>query len=211
MFFWGHFYLLIDSQHNNSYASATEVKAYLNERNIPSILLDEEKAETKTILNDFFTVKKALKSLKGKKLGLIGQVSDCLIFSDISSNILDEKFGIKLSVIPWSELTHFSEFSASDSFFGTFSGETNIDLTQTGKVNELLRYTIKSRNLDAITVECFPMVLKDSVTACLPLAKLNNDGIPAGCEGDLTAIAGMMLCKELTGTIPWMANLKSKI
>ena len=36
----GNFYLLIGSQHDNSYASATEVKAYLNEINIPSILLD---------------------------------------------------------------------------------------------------------------------------------------------------------------------------
>jgi L-fucose isomerase-like protein len=51
------------------------------------------------------------------------------------------------------------------------------------------------------------MVKKDCVTACLPLAKFNNDGIPAGCEGDLTAIVGMMLCKELTGTIPWTANV----
>lgn len=203
----GHFYILIGSKHNNSYASATEVKAYLNEMNIPSRLLDEENAATATILNDFFTVKNALKNLNGKKLGLIGQVSDWLISSEISSDILDEKLGINLKVIPWSELTHFSEFRASDSFFCTFSCETNIDLTETGKVSELLIHIIQSRKLDAITVECFPMVQKDSVTACLPLAKFNNDGIPAGCEGDLTAIAGMMLCKELTGTIPWIANI----
>jgi len=53
----------------------------------------------------------------------------------------------------------------------------------------------------------FPLVKKDGVTACLPLAKLNNEGIPAGCEGFLTAIAGMMLCKELTGIIPWIASI----
>ncbi|MBE9469424.1 MAG: hypothetical protein IMY72_14050 [Bacteroidetes bacterium] len=202
-----HFYLLIGSQNDNSYASATEVKAYLNEMNIPSMLIDEEEAGTTKILNDFFTVKKALNSLKGQKLGLIGKVSDWLISSEISSEILDEKLGIDLCVIPWSELTHFSKFKASDSFFNTFSDKTNIDLTETGKVNELLTQTIKNNNLDAITVECFPMVKKNCVTACLPLAKFNNDGIPAGCEGDITAIAGMMLCKELTGTIPWIANI----
>lgn len=200
------FYLLIGSQYNNSYASATEVKAYLNEKNIPSMLLDEEEANTKTILNDFFTVKTALKRLKGKKLGLIGQISDWLISSEVSSGILDRKLGINLSVIPWSELTHFSEFKASDTFMDDFSGKTSVDLTKTGQVSELLEHTIQSRKLDAITVECFPMVMKDKVTACLPLAKFNNNGIPAGCEGDLTAIAGMMLCKELTGIIPWIAN-----
>jgi L-fucose isomerase-like protein len=82
-----------------------------------------------------------------------------------------------------------------------------MDLTETARVSEMLTNTIQSRNLDAITVECFPMVQKDQVTACLPLAKFNNEGIPAGCEGDITAIAGMMLCKELTGIIPWIANI----
>jgi L-fucose isomerase-like protein len=203
----GHYYLLVGSQHDNSYASATEVKAHLNEMKIPSLLLDEEEAVTSTILNDYLTVKKAMTNLKGKKLGLIGKVSDWLISSEISSDIVEKKLGIELTLIPWSELPHFSEFKSSASFLETFSGVKNIDLTETAKVSEFLMHIIESKNLDAVTVECFPMVKKDGVTACLPLAKFNNDGIPAGCEGDLTAIAGMMLCKELTGTIPWIANI----
>ncbi len=203
----GNFYLLIGSRHDNSYASATEVKAYLNDMNIPSMLLDEEESATTELLSDFNTVKQALNSLNGKRLGLIGQVSDWLISSDIPAGLLKEKFGIELIVIPWSELAHFSECKASDAFLDYFQGETHIDLNETAKVSELLSVTIQKWNLDAITVECFPMVQKDGVTACLPLAKFNNDGFPAGCEGDLTAIIGMMLCKELTGAIPWIANI----
>lgn len=203
----GHFYLLVGSQYDNSYASATEVKAYLDEANIPSLLLDEDEAITTTILNNFLVVKRALKNLKGKRLGLIGQISDWLISSKIHPNILKEKLGIHLCKIPWSELPHFSEFTTSDAFFSMFRGNTNKYLTKTGQVSALLMHIIESRNLDAITIECFPMVKKEQVTACLPLAMLNSMGIPAGCEGDLTAIAGMMLCKELTGVIPWMANI----
>ncbi|MHC1777038.1 MAG: hypothetical protein AB9834_16680 [Lentimicrobium sp.] len=203
----GHFYILIGSRHENAYASATEVKAYLNNLSIPSVLLDEEDEVTAAFLSDFIIVKQALKRLHGKKLGLIGKVSDWLISSAVPSSLLEEKFGISLTVIPWSELAHFSEFKASGPFLDTFSGVTNIDLTETARVNEMLTDTILQHKLDAITVECFPLVRKDRVTACLPLAKFNNDGIPAGCEGDLTAIAGMMLCKELTGIIPWIANI----
>lgn len=203
----GNFYMLIGSQHDNSYASATEVKAYLNEMNIQSLLLDEEENETPAILRDFFTVKQALNNLNGKKLGQIGQVSDWLISSAIPADLLQSKLGIKLHKIPWNELAHFSEFKASITFLDSFSGSTNIELTETARVSELLTNTIQKQNLDAITVECFPMVQKDCVTACLPLAKFNNEGIPAGCEGDLTAIAGMMLCKELTGIVPWIANI----
>lgn len=203
----GNFYLLIGSRHDNAYASATEVKAYLNEMHIPSMLLDEEETETKSLLQNFITVKQALKNLRGKKLGQIGQISDWLISSAIPADLLESKLGIQLNVIPWSELAHFSEFKASEPFLASFSGSTNMDLTDTAKVSELLTNTIQKRNLDAITVECFPIVQKDSVTACLPLARFNNEGIPAGCEGDITAIAGMMLCKELTGISPWIANI----
>jgi L-fucose isomerase-like protein len=202
----GNFYLLIGSKHDNAYASATEVKAFLNEMNIASFLLDEEEAETITFLNDFLIIKKALDNLKDKRLGLIGKVSDWLISSGIPAETLDSKLGIKLLTLPWSELNHFSKFQGSEKFLEAFAG-SKVDLAETAKVSEMLAQTIQKYKLDAITVECFPMVQKDSVTACLPLAHLNNEGFPAGCEGDITAITGMILCKELTGIVPWIANI----
>lgn len=203
----GRFYMLVGSQNDNAYASATEVKAYLNERNIPSILLGEEDDKTKVFLQEVLESKKAINALLGKKLGLIGKVSDWLISSSISPDLLKSKLGVELIRIPWEELAHFSEFKPADSFLSYFSGTTQMDLSDTAKVSGLLTETIERMELDAITVECFPLVKKDSVTACLPLAKLNNDGFPAGCEGDITAIVGMMLCKELTGIVPWIANI----
>lgn len=203
----GNFYILIGSQHDNSYASATEVKAHLNEKKIQSLLLDEEESGTGEFLNDVITVKNALKNLQGKRLGQIGQISDWLISSSIPAEILEAKLGIKLTVIPWDELTHFSKFKVSEPFLDSFAGSTVVDLTETAKVSELLSDTILKKKLDAITVECFPLVQNHSVTACLPLARFNNEGIPAGCEGDITAITGMMLCKELTGISPWIANI----
>jgi L-fucose isomerase-like protein len=203
----GNFYLLIGSQHDNSYASATEVKAYLNTKNIPSMLLDEEETETKVFLKDFIIVKQALNKMQGQKLGLIGQVSDWLISSVVPAGLLKTKLGIDLIEIPWSELQNFSEYKASETFLDFYSDKKQFDLTDTAKVSEMLMAAILKWKLDAVTVECFPMVQKDGVTACLPLARFNNTGIPSGCEGDLTAVTGMMLCKELTGIIPWIANI----
>jgi L-fucose isomerase-like protein len=203
----GSFYLLIGSQHDNSYASATEVKAWLNDRNIHSVLLDDEAPGTGEYLGSFNTVKQALHNLQGKRLGLIGQVSDWLVSSAISSELLESKLGIRLLIIPWNEIPAFSGFQEPPAFSESFPGKNPEELTDTAKVSAMLGYVIDKWQLDAITVECFPMVRKDSVTACLPLAKFNKDGIPAGCEGDLTAIAGMMLCRELTGIIPWIANV----
>ncbi len=67
----------------------------------------------------------------------------------------------------------------------------------------------RDHHLDALTLECFDMVNDHHVTACLSLALLNSKGLPAGCEGDLVSLAGMMLVKAITGQIPWMANVAS--
>jgi len=202
----GRFYLLIGSRHNNSYASATEVKAWMNARGIQSLLLDAEEAETREVLENFLKVRTALEKLKGQRAGLIGNVSDWLIASAIDANILKEKTGTELIQISWEKLKHFSQYEPSATFLQSFAGHNNIDLQDTARVYSMLTETIAANKLDAITVECFPMVKKDGVTACLPLAKFNNDGFPAGCEGDITAITGMMLGKELTGMVPWIAN-----
>jgi L-fucose isomerase-like protein len=74
-------------------------------------------------------------------------------------------------------------------------------------VHSLVKKVIADYSLDAVTVECFPMVQEKGVTACLSLSFLNDLGIPAGCEGDISSITGMMVARELYGEIPWMANL----
>lgn len=203
----GGFYLLIGSKHDNSYSSATEVKASLNSKKITSILLDEEEIETKEVLNDFYKVKLGLFMLNNKRLGQIGKVSDWLISSTIPKDILDSKLGIKLIEIPWSNVNHFSSYVESEYFLKAFEGKGDIDLRETSKVNEMLVDIVDKWKLDAITVECFPLVQNEGVTACLPLSLFNDSLIPAGCEGDITAVTGMMLGKEIIGTIPWIANI----
>jgi len=202
----GRFYILIGSRHNNAYASATEVKSWMNARGMQSLLLDAEEADTRAVLENFLKVRTALEKLNGQRAGLIGNVSDWLISSAIEATLLKEKTGIQLIQIPWEKLKHFSEFEPSETFLNAFAGHNNMDMQDTARVYSMLTETIAANKLDAITVECFPMVKKDGVTACLPLAQFNNDGFPAGCEGDITAVTGMMLAKELTGMVPWIAN-----
>ena len=43
-------------------------------------------------------------------------------------------------------------------------------------------------------------------TGCLALSLLNNEGIPAGCEGDLQAIMTMLMAKAVTGQPSFMGN-----
>ena len=47
---------------------------------------------------------------------------------------------------------------------------------------------------------------KSENTGCLALSLLNDEGIPAGCEGDLQSIMTLLMVKELIGKPGFMAN-----
>ncbi|HAN19767.1 MAG: hypothetical protein A2X13_12350 [Bacteroidetes bacterium GWC2_33_15] len=202
--------LLLAMNENNSYAAATEIKAYCNQKNILSILLnlDTEK-DILSKIEFYLQFKKAITNLRNCKLGLVGNVSEWLIASDVHDEVLKNKLGIQLKRIDWKNYKLYSEFDVNPDFISHFKNTGKFDLSDSSKVYNLLLNIIKENKLDAITVECFPLVREHSVTACLALSKLNTDNLPAGCEGDLTSIIGMIIAKELTGQIPWMANLVS--
>ena len=65
---------------------------------------------------------------------------------------------------------------------------------------------VKELELESITVRCFDLVSDMKTTGCFGLAQLIDDGIIAGCEGDLTSTIGMLWAKQLVGETPWMAN-----
>ena len=49
---------------------------------------------------------------------------------------------------------------------------------------------------DAVTVGCYPNYCGKT---CLPVSMLIDDGIPAGCEGDLNSTIAMLILQKLTG------------
>lgn len=201
------FQLLVASGKTNALASAIEVKAYSNQQGYRNVLLCLDDAEDQKLFEKYIRVFSALDRLEGKRLGLIGEVSDWLVASSIDDKLLKEKLGIELVRIPWKDVGDFKEFEADKEFFECYTAGRQFNIEDAGKVNSLLKKVIEDHKLDAITVECFSLVQENEVTACLGLSFLNDLGIPAGCEGDLCSVVGLMIAKELTGDLPWMANV----
>ena len=61
-------------------------------------------------------------------------------------------------------------------------------------------------HLDAVTVRCFDLLGDPGTSGCLALASLNDEGIVAGCEGDVPSTLAMLLVRYLLGRPSWMAN-----
>jgi L-fucose isomerase-like protein len=69
-----------------------------------------------------------------------------------------------------------------------------------------LRTIVERERLDAIAVRCFDLIVALKTSSCLAFAKLNDEGIVAGCEGDLVSTVAMLWLRKLLKEMPWMAN-----
>ena len=60
--------------------------------------------------------------------------------------------------------------------------------------------------LDGLTIRCFDLLKSLRTTACLALAKLNDEKVVAACEGDVLSLIAMHIVNELLGLTSFQAN-----
>ncbi len=205
----GHPVLLLSIKGNNAYAAATEVMAWTVNNGCFAMLSDATESFETGLIDRWCRTVRLWNSLRGQKAGLIGSVSDWLVASDVPEERFLNLLGVTLERIPWLTLPDYIGQEPDAALLRRFDGTVAHGLEEAAKVLTLLRSLDEKKELDAIAVECFSLVQQRKVTACLALAQLNNEGVVAACEGDLASMAGMMLLKEATGSVPWMANTTS--
>jgi L-fucose isomerase-like protein len=156
------------------------------------------------------------------RIGAIGDPSDWLVASSQSAESVAVSWGprlVSLSVDAVSE-------TISEAVYETLEGAspdaaltvdflqsacacrepTPADLARSSATTRALRTMVEEERLDALTIRCFELVTHDKATSCLALSRLADDGIPAGCEGDVPSIVAMLWLHRLLGQMPWMAN-----
>ena len=144
------FYLLLASDSDNSWAAATEVKAWMNQNNISSLLVDHTKPEALELIENLFKVKNGIKKLKGQRFGLIGDTSDWLVNSSIDPFVIKTKLGVDQVHIPWSKVDVEGQQSVGADFMSFFKTADAKELKQSGKVFEALSSTIRTFDLQEI-------------------------------------------------------------
>lgn len=198
---------LLAGKSNNGWAAASEVLAWSNANGFSLQLFSiDQESEINHYLEHCNASKH--KILHQKRIGLIGEVSDWLVASGIDEQRMQNIFGATLVHLPWDTLPDYLTFPEDNQMPEIFPGLQH-QQKELASISSFLKATVENHQLDALTIQCFKMVREKEVTACLPVALMNYNNIPAGCEGDLTSIFGMLLLKELTGQIPWMANIAS--
>lgn len=153
--------------------------------------------------------------LASERLGLVGESSEWLVASLQSAEVVAGRFGMKIVPLEIDELLaqmaqnpvpqEGPEFAAWSQAIST-TGATQEDFARSVGVYRGLKALVERYRLSAITVRCFDLLEKEGVTGCLALSRLADEGISAGCEGDIPSIIMLRWLWHLTGRVGWMAN-----
>lgn len=201
---------------NNSLAAALEIAAWIQTKDMRvRIIHGETEDMVKSVLlhHKAFAAKRAIKN---NRIGVIGTPAPWLVASHVDYLLASQRWGVSYIDIPTEEVYKYfnkitdDEIGMDASIFANRASScqdaTPDDLLRAMRFYKALKMVYQEEQLDAITLSCFSVFNDIRTTGCLALSLLNDEGIPAGCEGDLQSIMSMLMVKRLTGECCFMGN-----
>lgn len=197
---------LLTSGKSNSLAASMEILSYINKTGGHGEILHGPAAfiaqriqsePDRTADNSWIKDIPWDRQLAGMRLGVIGRPSDWLISSDVDYAEAASKAGAELVDVPMDEL--LAEIRKFDGDLRSFQGSEAI--------YDALKTLVTRYGLSGLTIRCFDLLDTVHNTGCLALAKLNAEGIPSSCEGDIPALISMAMAQKLTGCPGFQCNL----
>lgn len=202
---------MIADGRNNSLAAALEILTYLGNIGVEGKILHGTNDEIISAVME--THVRA--SLRGR-IGLFGKPSDWLIASGVDRGFLRQHYGIETIDIDLQRLIEgiktVSKTEAEEVMqtllkrAKAVEEPNDADMLEAAKAYLAIKRICQEECLDAMTIRCFDIVKACGTTSCLALALLNDEGIVAGCEGDMQTLMSMYLAKRICGETAFMAN-----
>ncbi len=155
--------------------------------------------------------------LRSARLGTVGVASEWLVASRHDADTVRRQWGPSLVEVAIPETVkafHGVPVEIGRRVAERFGGEAvhdsamppPDDVVSAARLEPALRSVIDDHQLDAITVRCFDFLGELQTSGCLALAQLNDDGIVAGCEGDIPSAVAMLWLRTLLDQPSWIAN-----
>jgi len=129
--------------------------------------------------------------------------------------LLREKFGIEWHYISSNKFIEMLktyikkvELSEIKSHAKNIVNLSDDDLEMALKIYYLLKELIRKKNADVLTINClFSNILQEiRATPCYAFSRLNDEGIPAICEADVTTLLNMIITVYASESPGFMAN-----
>ena len=186
---------LLTSGTSNSLAASMEILSFMQQNHMQGEILHGSAQYIGSRIENLIRLEQARLQLQGCRLGVIGQPSDWLISSAANYEAVRNRLGIEIIDIPLDEVL-------------TALGTRQIDGGKDGAllIYEALRKVVDKYQLKGFTLRCFDLLSVLHNTGCLALARLNAEGLVAGCEGDVPAMLSMMVVRSLFGISGFQCN-----
>lgn len=201
---------------HNSLPAALEILSFIKAEGEDAKILHGNMENIIPEIKKLAEYKKVRQNIAEARIGIVGTPSDWLIGSEVDYEHAGHHWGtqfVEIEMEEFYDLLAEIELDKAEETAVEFSEQaekmvenSHSDLVEAAKIYLALQKIVEKYNLTALTVRCFDLVQKLTSTGCLALSELNNQGIIAGCEGDVPAVFTMLLAYELTGQKPFMAN-----
>jgi len=206
-------YLLLSSGLHNSLAASLEIASFLKQKGKKVEIIHGDSDYIATRIKELRKIFQVKNRLVSSKLGVIGKPSDWLIASEVDYKKVKDTLGISLIDVEMDELVkeidqgyNFAHPKLKDIREKGFN-KKSIDGAL--KIYCGFKAIVNKYRLDGITVRCFDLLGIYKNTGCLGISLLNDEGIVAGCEGDIPALISMVILHYLTDEPVFMANPSS--
>ena len=186
--------VLIADGLKNSLAASLEILSWMRQAGRHGRVLHGPNEFIMRGINDYATAHNAISKLSGKRVGVIGKPSGWLIASNVDYQAMRERWGIEMVDVPLDEVVKGYEAvpddevqTITDDFINRAVGilePSRDEVVKAMRLYRSIKNLVEHYRLDAFTLNCFDLIPTTHTTGCVALALLNQEGIPAGCEGD---------------------------
>ncbi len=209
---------LLANSSDNSFAAACEVLPKLKSMEKRAKSIFSEKIDETAVheMTQIDVGPEVIQKLRRTRLGLIGEPSPWLVSICTDFQLIRDKIGPRIVQVDLSELVkEVGKISSSearkisDGFLSNvlkMVEPTEMDVVQAAKIYLGLKNLVKKYNLDSLSVRCFDLIPALDNTGCFAVSKMIDEGVIAGCEGDIDTTLTMLVLHYLTNEPVWLAN-----
>lgn len=208
-------YLLTDGL-QNSLAASLEINTWARQQGTPCHIIHGNSEKILQEIDDYHNLYTYKSALQGQRIGVIGQPSAWLIASGVNYLEAKNRWGVEFIDVSLDDVDkHYEKIEDQEveSLVDTFMSQAKsckepnrADIVKAYRLYKAIRHVCTLHQLDAITIQCFGLIPTTGTTGCLALALLNDEGIIAGCEGDLQTVFTLLITKAITGQTGFMCN-----
>lgn len=206
--------IILSYELRNSLPAAMEIRSYLQREGIEARIIHSPLDELTQMVIEWQEFADVLSRIRNSTLGIVGQPSSWLIASDINPDKVLKRWGLTTRQLPLDSLIESTRSTGDAEYVDNFKQSSTSctpsddEIRKAGLVAQALKGLVQKENLNAVTVECFSLLMETSVSGCFALSLLNDlQESTAGCEGDVPATFTMMLGRMLTGQLGFMSNV----